>query len=256
MNDPFSDIVCNNPASSEASPSRPGAGSEQCQSAEASTSRRNKDCETPRETGSSSQSAEYPSEGQDHVSTQGHNEHNGLHSPQTVTAAHRGVVRRDRPVPRNMRDPGHGTATSAISVAIDNDGMLEALENSRADGIMQPGGDVGARINEAHEASTGASTTSEGFTGNSDEHRGTPIIIAHSRHKQRLLDNKGVAKGVQFEIARGITHGWWTWDDITDSVADQLRGSNFEKAGKVAQIVNKEPGERTAPGTDLITQAI
>ena len=83
-----------------------------------------------------------------------------------------------------------------------------------------------------------------------------PVIIAHDESKQRLLDKHGIAKGVQFEIARGITHGWWTWEDITDGVVEELRGTNFEKAGRVAEVIGKGYKERLSKAAAETRQKI
>ncbi|KAI0652718.1 RNA dependent RNA polymerase-domain-containing protein [Trametes meyenii] len=47
-------------------------------------------------------------------------------------------------------------------------------------------------------------------------------IIAHSANVQRLFDKYNVAWGAQYELARGVSRGWWTWDDITSSYLKDL----------------------------------
>lgn len=81
-------------------------------------------------------------------------------------------------------------------------------------------------------------------------------IVAHDKDKQWILDDQGIAKGVQFEIARGITRGWWAWEDITEGVVRRLRGKNFEKAGKVAEIIGKEAPERLSQAVIATRQNI
>ncbi|KAI0640255.1 RNA dependent RNA polymerase-domain-containing protein [Trametes polyzona] len=73
---------------------------------------------------------------------------------------------------------------------------------------------------------------------------GTPqgvCIIAHSARPQALMDNMGIEWGVQYEIARGVSRGWWTWDDVTEARLKELRGQNEEAARKVPQVLPHSP---------------
>ena len=67
----------------------------------------------------------------------------------------------------------------------------------------------------------------------------SPIVIAHDKDVQALLDHYRIAKGVQFEIARGVTEGRWKWSDITKSVLRDLRGTNFEAGSKLSEAIGK-----------------
>ena len=67
-----------------------------------------------------------------------------------------------------------------------------------------------------------------------------PIFLAHNREVQALMDGHNIARGVQVELARGVTQGWWGWNEITPTVLEQLRGSNAEVANKISTIIGKE----------------
>ena len=67
----------------------------------------------------------------------------------------------------------------------------------------------------------------------------SPIVIAHDKDVQVLLDHYRIAKGVQFEIARCVTEGRWKWSDITKSVLRDLRGTNFEAGSKLSEAIGK-----------------
>jgi hypothetical protein len=64
-----------------------------------------------------------------------------------------------------------------------------------------------------------------------------PHVISHFRHVQSEMDRRGIAWGVQFEIARGVNMGEWQWEDVTGSKLDQLKGCNAEAAPKVAAVM-------------------
>ena len=51
------------------------------------------------------------------------------------------------------------------------------------------------------------------------------------------MDQHHLAWGVQYEIARGVVSGHWTWEDITDELASKLEGSNAEAASKVSYVL-------------------
>ena len=63
------------------------------------------------------------------------------------------------------------------------------------------------------------------------------VTIAHSQRIQRLMDYRRLPWGVQFEIARGISQGLWTWDDVTPEKLDQLKGSSADAAVKVESVI-------------------
>lgn len=64
------------------------------------------------------------------------------------------------------------------------------------------------------------------------------FVIAHDSRVQALFDKHEIARGVQYEIVRGITHGWWDWDYIVEGKIKALKGSNYDKAPTVSNIIN------------------
>jgi hypothetical protein len=66
------------------------------------------------------------------------------------------------------------------------------------------------------------------------------VYIAHDDLVQRLIESRQLAWGVQWEIARGITDGHWTWEDVTPEKLDKLRGTNTEAAWKVDGIIREK----------------
>ncbi|KAG5639652.1 hypothetical protein H0H81_008813 [Sphagnurus paluster] len=67
-----------------------------------------------------------------------------------------------------------------------------------------------------------------------------PSIIAHDAELQALMDRAELAWGVQYEIARGITRGHWSWEDVKPKVK-LLEGTNQQKAGMVRSIMLGRP---------------
>lgn len=62
-------------------------------------------------------------------------------------------------------------------------------------------------------------------------------IIAHSEMVQRKMDELGIYWGVQYELARGETRGWWKWSDVSVEKLEELRGTNALSAGKVFGVM-------------------
>ncbi|KAG5718247.1 putative RNA-dependent RNA polymerase SHL2 [Termitomyces sp. T112] len=63
-----------------------------------------------------------------------------------------------------------------------------------------------------------------------------PRIIAHDKEIVGLMDRNKISWGVQYEIARGVTEGNWTWADVKAKIP-RLHGSNSETAWKVRSII-------------------
>jgi hypothetical protein len=61
------------------------------------------------------------------------------------------------------------------------------------------------------------------------------------------MEQLKISWGVQYELARGVLSDKWTWDDITDSVLRQLRGSNAQAASRVSAVVSGTIG-----GTSIV----
>ena len=67
-------------------------------------------------------------------------------------------------------------------------------------------------------------------------------IIAHDFDVQKLFDGLHIAWGVQYEIARGITDGRWTWKDVTADKLEKLKGQkNVEQAYRVPAVILGKP---------------
>ncbi|KAJ7144770.1 RNA dependent RNA polymerase-domain-containing protein [Mycena crocata] len=65
-------------------------------------------------------------------------------------------------------------------------------------------------------------------------------IIAHSTEAQAQFDNLGVRLGVQWELARGVSAGKWTWEDVVATMKANFgifRASNSVVASRVADIM-------------------
>ncbi|KAF8215655.1 RNA dependent RNA polymerase-domain-containing protein [Mycena galopus ATCC 62051] len=74
-------------------------------------------------------------------------------------------------------------------------------------------------------------------------HHGSALekhVIVHSKEVQKLFDSRGVALGVQWELARGVSTGKWTWEEIETRMMkdfDVLIGPNSKIAWKVPGIM-------------------
>ncbi|KAG6860856.1 hypothetical protein C0995_006720 [Termitomyces sp. Mi166 len=63
-----------------------------------------------------------------------------------------------------------------------------------------------------------------------------PHIIAHDKDIVVFMENHKISWGTQYELARGVTEGNWTWADVKVKIP-QLCGSNSEIAWKVRNIM-------------------
>ena len=70
------------------------------------------------------------------------------------------------------------------------------------------------------------------------------VIIAHDARVQALMDKLEIAWGTQFEIARGVSSGKWSWEDVTEDLLQKLRGTNADSAPRVHPVIQ---GAATAP---------
>ncbi|KII94231.1 hypothetical protein PLICRDRAFT_675257 [Plicaturopsis crispa FD-325 SS-3] len=70
------------------------------------------------------------------------------------------------------------------------------------------------------------------------------FVIAHDALVQEIMDKKGLNWGTQYEIARGITQGHWTWDQLKRNGAkllSDLRGPNVQAAPLVRHVIMSAP---------------
>ena len=61
-------------------------------------------------------------------------------------------------------------------------------------------------------------------------------IIAHDSRIQKLFDEQQISWGVQYELARGITAGQWTWEAIETKISE-LKGPNAEVAYRIRNLM-------------------
>ncbi|KAG1747654.1 RNA dependent RNA polymerase-domain-containing protein [Suillus lakei] len=74
------------------------------------------------------------------------------------------------------------------------------------------------------------------------------VHIAHCEKAQIVLDRHELAWGTIFELARGVTRGMWTFQDMTEDRLQMLKGSNGQSAWKVAVVMrDKVPSAVGAP---------
>jgi len=66
------------------------------------------------------------------------------------------------------------------------------------------------------------------------------LFIAHDDEAQKLMDLNGIEWGTQFELARGVSTGAWTWNDIHKHISG-LGGSNAKSACKVPRVLRGAP---------------
>ncbi|KAG2107049.1 RNA dependent RNA polymerase-domain-containing protein [Suillus discolor] len=72
--------------------------------------------------------------------------------------------------------------------------------------------------------------------------------IAHCEEAQVVLDRHELAWGTIFELARGVTRGMWTFQDMTEHRLRKLKGSNAQSAWKVTTVMaDKEPPAMGTP---------
>ncbi|GLB43650.1 putative RNA-dependent RNA polymerase [Lyophyllum shimeji] len=70
-----------------------------------------------------------------------------------------------------------------------------------------------------------------------------PVIIAHDKEVQPLMDEAGIAWGVQYEIAHGISRGYWQWSDVKAKLA-QLKGKDARSQDSAHPVSNKDTAHR------------
>ncbi|KAG2075104.1 hypothetical protein BDR04DRAFT_1091949 [Suillus decipiens] len=65
------------------------------------------------------------------------------------------------------------------------------------------------------------------------------VHIAHCERTQVVFDQQQLAWGTIYELARGVTRGMWTFEDMTEHRLRQLKGSNVQAAWKVASVIKE-----------------
>lgn len=72
------------------------------------------------------------------------------------------------------------------------------------------------------------------------------VRIAHCERAQTVLDRHQLAWGTIYELARGVTRGMWTFEDMTEHRLRKLEGSNVQAAWKVVAVMKDGMGPSSA----------
>ncbi|KAG2154648.1 RNA dependent RNA polymerase-domain-containing protein [Suillus clintonianus] len=72
------------------------------------------------------------------------------------------------------------------------------------------------------------------------------VHIAHCERAQIVLDQQQLAWGTIYELARGVTRGMWTFEDMTEHRLRKLKGSNAQAAWQVAAVMQDKMGPPSA----------
>lgn len=99
-----------------------------------------------------------------------------------------------------------------------------------------PATDIPAEIKPLSRSSTADTFTLKFLFGGQHGLHLEPYVVAHSAEVQPSLDGLQIARGVQWELVRGVTSGDWTWDDVGLKI-DQLKGNNESVAPAVRSIM-------------------
>lgn len=78
-------------------------------------------------------------------------------------------------------------------------------------------------------------------------------VIVHDDKCVSWLDKHHIPWGVQWQIALGISHGKWTWEDITEEKLIQLKGKTEFGAPRVRKTIKPVPEDtpKTEAAADL-----
>lgn len=77
------------------------------------------------------------------------------------------------------------------------------------------------------------------------------VYVAHHTEVQKLFDGLKIAWGVQYEIARGVSEGRWTWGDVTRQKLAQLTGTNADSGPRVAAVMFPDKERNHLPTNPL-----
>ena len=67
------------------------------------------------------------------------------------------------------------------------------------------------------------------------------VAISHDSVAQKFMDKYKISWHVQYELARGVCTGLWSWADITHDKVRELAGRGSHEIGTV---MGKELGEQ------------
>ena len=77
------------------------------------------------------------------------------------------------------------------------------------------------------------------------------VVISHDRSVQERLDRLGIPWGAQYELARGVTRGWWRWSEVTMERLKKLLPDTADNQTRIASpsrvvdvMLGREPASR------------
>ncbi|KAJ7696807.1 RNA dependent RNA polymerase-domain-containing protein [Mycena rosella] len=80
-------------------------------------------------------------------------------------------------------------------------------------------------------------------------------VVAHSADVQPKLDRLKIARGVQWELVRGIQSGLWSWADVKAKLGN-LQGANADVAPRVNAIMLGGPSNPCSPHEQSIWEEL
>ncbi len=95
-------------------------------------------------------------------------------------------------------------------------------------------------IRRALETSTpsgGACTSTPSGAVYNSTPSGAVCVIAHSAKAQEHFDRLSISWAVQYEIARAVSLGWWTWEEVTLEKLKLLQDPTNTAAARVSQVI-------------------
>lgn len=63
-------------------------------------------------------------------------------------------------------------------------------------------------------------------------------IISHDGLVQDLIEKSGISWGAQYELARGVSKGWWEWSAVTREKLKLLLDSKDAKVPAASKVVD------------------
>lgn len=75
--------------------------------------------------------------------------------------------------------------------------------------------------------------------------------MSHDATAQRLIDDLDISWAVQYELARGVEQGSWTWLQATELRLRELTGPNT-KAAYVAQVMLGSTARRALASPEMM----
>jgi hypothetical protein len=64
--------------------------------------------------------------------------------------------------------------------------------------------------------------------------------LSYDERVQKMMDEHKLGWAVQYEIARGVSDGYWGWDTITEDMVKKLTGTNANAAPLVTKTILPE----------------